>query len=56
MNKDNTIEHSLNKKILIMDGAMGTMIQDAKLTEEDFRGKKFSNSKLTYLGITIFLI
>ncbi len=50
MNKDNTIEHSLNKKILIMDGAMGTMIQDAKLTEEDFRGKKFSNSKINLFG------
>ncbi|WP_069130826.1 methionine synthase [Rhodohalobacter halophilus] len=31
----------LNKRILILDGAMGTMIQGYKLTEEDFRGEKF---------------
>ena len=31
----------LKKKILILDGAMGTMIQEENLSEEDFRGKKF---------------
>ncbi len=35
------IEESLAKRILIMDGAMGTMIQDYKLSEEDYRGEKF---------------
>ena len=35
-----TIEHHLSKRILIMDGAMGTMIQDYKLTEKDFRGSQ----------------
>lgn len=29
------------KRILILDGAMGTMIQDFHLTEEDFRGERF---------------
>src|SRR4051812_19560281 len=28
----------LDKRILILDGAMGTMIQRFRLTEEDFRG------------------
>ena len=28
----------LSKKILVMDGAMGTEIQSKKLSEEDFRG------------------
>ncbi len=31
------------KKILILDGAMGTMIQRHKLTEEDYRGKRFKD-------------
>jgi 5-methyltetrahydrofolate--homocysteine methyltransferase len=35
------IEDSLAERILIMDGAMGTMIQDYKLSEEDYRGEKF---------------
>jgi len=33
----------LNQRILILDGAMGTMIQREKLTEADFRGERFSN-------------
>ena len=28
----------LEKRILVIDGAMGTMIQGCKLQEEDFRG------------------
>ena len=31
----------LKERILIMDGAMGTMIQRRKLEEEDFRGERF---------------
>jgi 5-methyltetrahydrofolate--homocysteine methyltransferase len=31
----------LKEKILFLDGAMGTMIQRHKLTEEDFRGERF---------------
>jgi len=33
----------LQNRILIMDGAMGTMIQELKLTEEDFRGSRFKD-------------
>ncbi len=33
----------LREKILILDGAMGTMIQNHNLNEEDFRGVKFKN-------------
>ncbi len=32
----------MNGKILVLDGAMGTMIQQYRLTEEDFRGDRFS--------------
>ncbi len=33
----------LNKRILILDGAMGTMIQSYKLQEEDYRGERFAD-------------
>ncbi|WP_195570721.1 methionine synthase [Paenibacillus sp. 1001270B_150601_E10] len=34
-----TLEASLQERILILDGAMGTMIQQANLTEDDFGGE-----------------
>ena len=33
----------LDERILIYDGAMGSMIQTYPLTEEDFRGEEFRN-------------
>ena len=35
------ITEELKKRILILDGAMGTMIQRYKLEEEDFVGNRF---------------
>lgn len=35
------IQECLNERILIIDGAMGTMIQQYKLEEKDYRGEKF---------------
>lgn len=32
------IAAELEKRIMILDGAMGTMIQSYKLSEEDFKG------------------
>ena len=37
------IEKVLKNKILVLDGAMGTMIQRFSLSEEDFRGDRFKN-------------
>ncbi len=37
------LEQLLRERILIIDGAMGTMIQRYKLTEEDFRGERFKD-------------
>ena len=37
------IKDELNKRILIIDGAMGTMIQRYKLEEKDFRGERFKD-------------
>ena len=42
-NKRHDIEDILSKRILVMDGAMGTMIQSYKLSEKDFRGKRFAD-------------
>jgi 5-methyltetrahydrofolate--homocysteine methyltransferase len=38
-----------------MDGAMGTMIQQEKLEEEDFRRRSFSKSSKELKGTTILL-
>ena len=38
-----TIQDCLKERILIIDGAMGTMIQQHKLTEADYRGERFKN-------------
>ena len=35
------IKDILKKRIMILDGAMGTMVQSYNLTENDFRGEKF---------------
>ncbi len=37
------IRQQLEKRILIIDGAMGTMIQRYKLQEADYRGERFKN-------------
>ena len=38
-----TLKELLAKRILIIDGAMGTMIQRHKLEEEDYRGTRFAD-------------
>jgi len=44
MNKmPHRIEQLLQQRILILDGAMGTMIQRYKLTEVDYRGERFAD-------------
>ena len=37
-----SIEEAIKKRILLLDGAMGTMIQSYALTETDFRGMRFA--------------
>jgi len=37
------IEEILRKRILVLDGAMGTMLQRYKFTEADFRGTRFAD-------------
>jgi 5-methyltetrahydrofolate--homocysteine methyltransferase len=38
-----TLENLLQERILILDGAMGTMIQRYKLDEADYRGERFKD-------------
>jgi 5-methyltetrahydrofolate--homocysteine methyltransferase len=46
----NTIRQELDQRILIIDGAMGTMIQRYKLSEEDYRGERFKDWKTDIKG------
>lgn len=45
-----SLEQLLSERIVIMDGAMGTMIQQYTLTEEDFRGTAFRETALPQKG------
>ncbi|WP_458627943.1 homocysteine S-methyltransferase family protein [Winogradskyella sp. PC D3.3] len=38
-----TIKDELQKRILVLDGAMGTMLQQYNFSEEDFRGERFKD-------------
>lgn len=44
------LEDIVRKRILILDGAMGTMIQQYALSESDFRGTRFAQTKGIMLG------
>jgi 5-methyltetrahydrofolate--homocysteine methyltransferase len=37
------LEQALGQRIVVMDGAMGTMVQRHNLTEKDFRGERFAS-------------
>jgi 5-methyltetrahydrofolate--homocysteine methyltransferase len=43
MNQQHSIEQALAERILILDGAMGTMIQSYRLDEADYRGARFAD-------------
>lgn len=44
------IREEIQKRILVLDGAMGTMLQAYKFTEEDFRGERFKDYKIPLQG------
>ena len=41
--KKYTIKDCIQKRILVLDGAMGTMLQRYNFSEEDFRGERFKD-------------
>jgi 5-methyltetrahydrofolate--homocysteine methyltransferase len=45
-----TINNIIGQRILILDGAMGTMIQNFKLQENDYRGERFKDHPLAQKG------
>ncbi|HIA37345.1 MAG TPA: hypothetical protein EYN89_11595, partial [Flavobacteriales bacterium] len=45
-----TIKNILKERILVLDGAMGTMIQSYKLKEEDYRGDRFKDFEYPLQG------
>jgi len=45
-----TIYNALQERILVLDGAMGTMLQQYKFTEADFRGERFKNYPTSLQG------
>ncbi|WP_025862702.1 methionine synthase [Prolixibacter bellariivorans] len=50
MTKKYNIQEEIKKRVLVLDGAMGTMIQKYKLEEEDFRGTRFADWKQSLRG------
>ena len=46
----NKFREILKEKILILDGAMGTMLQKKNLTEFDFRGERFQSTTIPLKG------
>ncbi|WP_298317758.1 homocysteine S-methyltransferase family protein [uncultured Aquimarina sp.] len=44
------IKKILEERILVLDGAMGTMLQRHKFTEEDFRGERFKDWPISVQG------
>lgn len=55
-----TTEHTLlalaKERILLLDGAMGTMIQDHNLQEEDYRGSRFADWHMDIKGNNDLLV
>ena len=47
---NNLIFKILEKRILVLDGAMGTMIQDYKFSESDYRGSRFKDHNCSVKG------
>ncbi|MCF6349170.1 MAG: homocysteine S-methyltransferase family protein [Flavobacteriaceae bacterium] len=44
------IKQEIEKRILVLDGAMGTMLQQYNFSEEDFRGERFRDFSISLKG------
>ncbi len=51
-----TLSESLRNRIMILDGGMGTMIQDYKLEEADYRGERFADWHIEVKGNNDLLV
>lgn len=50
MNNNQKLRTILKERILILDGAMGTMLQEYNFQEEDFRGERFKDYSIPLKG------
>jgi 5-methyltetrahydrofolate--homocysteine methyltransferase len=50
VNRREQLQRTLDQRILVLDGAMGTMIQGYDLTEEDFRGERLRGHPVPLKG------
>ena len=55
MTRLNKFTEALSRRILILDGAMGTMIQQYQLEESDFRGERFKEHPCDLQGFNDLL-
>lgn len=53
---ESALRKAASERILVLDGAMGTMIQREKFSEEDFRGERFKDWKRDLRGNNDLLI
>src|SRR6266508_2654102 len=54
-NRGEQLERLLRERIVIFDGAMGTMVQQHKLDEAAYRGERFQNSRKDLKGLHALL-
>jgi len=50
------LEAIMNERIMILDGAMGTMVQRHKLEEQDYRGERFADWPVNLKGMNDLLV
>jgi 5-methyltetrahydrofolate--homocysteine methyltransferase len=50
MSRQELLNKALERNILLLDGAMGSLIQEYKLTEDDYRGEQFKDSSIDLKG------
>ncbi len=54
--RSHELEAIMNERIMILDGAMGTMVQRHKLEEQDYRGERFADWPIDLKGMNDLLI
>ena len=56
INQTKRLRALMAERILVLDGAMGTMIQNLKLEEEDYRGDRFADWHMPLKGMNDLLV
>ena len=53
---ETALRELLDRRIAVLDGAWGTMLQGAKLTPEDYQGDRFGDHFAAVLGYSSVLV